>query len=278
MTLESNSRTNETNKLENLEAGTIHSSTGEGASVEGEERKLASIDHALKLGGIASIFAGLSYVAGFILFGVSLKDLFDEDKLSDTEKVAFLDNNKAVFYVANLLVYVLNGFLQIILSYTIHHYMSGTAKTELTQSPNRAQHYRNLASIFGFIWGSLVIAAGMIANGGAHVATKLYEDNAQSAATLWATIDAIYSDGIGGGNEIVGAVWVFLVSSLSFCSCGRPLFPKPLNILGLIAAASGVVTLVPGMDEATSIFGICMVVWYVLAGMWMLREAITKGR
>ena len=64
MTLESNSRTNETNKLENLEAGTIHSSTGEGASVEGEERKLASIDHALKLGGIASIFAGLSYVAG----------------------------------------------------------------------------------------------------------------------------------------------------------------------------------------------------------------------
>ena len=207
-----------------------------------------------------------------------MKDLFDEDKLSYTEKVAFLDDNKAVFYVANLLVYVLNGFLQIILSYTIHHFMSGTAKTELTQSPNRAHHYRNLASIFGFIWGSLVIAAGMIANGGAHVAIKLYEDNAQSAATLWATIDAIYSDGIGGGNEIVGAVWVFLVSSLSFCSCGRPLFPKPLNIFGLIAAASGVVTLVPGMDEATSIFGICMVVWYVLAGMWMLREAITKSR
>ena len=276
---EPKSQTQETNnKLENLEEGTIHESAFDAGVPAQEDAKISeSIGHALKLGGVAGIFAGLSYIAGFVLFGVSLKDLFDDHKLNATERVAFLKDNKVVFYVANLLVYVLNGFLQIILSYAIHQYLNITPKAGPTQGPTRGHHYSNLAAVFGSIWGALVIAAGMTANGGAHVATKLYDNDAQMAATLWASIDAVYSDGIGGGNEIVGAVWVLMISTLSFCSCGRASFPKPLNMLGVIAALAGIATLIPGLDEATSIFGICMLVWYILAGIWLFREAIWES-
>lgn len=264
-------------KLQNLEEGTIHTSTFEAAPTQEDTKMQESTRHALKLGGLSGIFAGLSYIAGFVLFGVSLKDLFDGDKLSATERVVFLKDNKVVFYVANLLVYVLNGFLQIILTYAINQYLTSATKAGSTQGPGRDYHYGNLAAVFGSIWGALVIAAGMIANGGAHVATKLYEDDAQMSATLWATIDAVYSDGIGGGNEIVGAVWVLMVSAISSCSCGRASFPKPINVLGVIAALAGIATLVPGLDEATSIFGICMLVWYILAGTWLLREAASEN-
>ncbi|CAB9500120.1 expressed unknown protein [Seminavis robusta] len=222
------------------------------------------IRHALALGGISSILAGVTYIVGFVIFGVALRDMFEEDKLSAVESVSFLKNNEEVFYTANFLVYILNGFLQVILSCVMYTYLLSEHKQN-----GRQEIYFQVTSVIGIIWGALVIAAGMIGNGGGHVAVNLYETDPVRAATVWMTIDAVYTNGIGGGNEILGAVWVLMVSFSSF-GCGRG-FPKPVNILGLIAGIAGVITIVPGMDEATSVFGVVMTVWYILAGMWLLR-------
>lgn len=224
----------------------------------------ANIRHPLALGGLAGILAGVTYIVGFCLFGAILRDIFEEDKLGSVESVELLKENEAVFYTANFLVYIFNGLLQVVFACVLYQYLS----KENANMPQR-QIYIQIAAVIGCIWGALVVAAGMIGNGGAKVAVNLYDTDPQRAATLWLTVDAIYTDGIGGGNEILGAVWVAMVSFLSW-GCGVA-FPKPLNVVGVVAGLAGLVTVVPGMDEATAFFGILMIVWYILAGAWLLR-------
>ena len=219
----------------------------------------------LVLGGIAGILAGITYIVGFLLFGLELKDLFDgENKtLGAVEAIQFLADHRAIFYLANGLVYILNGFLQIIVACAVYEYLQDSA-------PNRGySHVRAAVAAIGCVWGALIVAAGMIGNGGAHVAIQLLENgHFDRAATVWTTVDAVYTDGIGGGNEIVGAIWISWTSVLSFRDgC----FHKPINLLGVVAGIAGAVTVVPGLwDEATAVFGILMIVWYVLAGLTLI--------
>ena len=65
-----------------------------------------------------------------------------------------------------------------------------------------------IATPFGLIWPGLVIASGMVANLGSAVSAT-YARSAEEAANAWATIGTV-QDGIGGGVELVGGIWVLL--------------------------------------------------------------------
>ena len=74
--------------------------------------------------------------------------------------------------------------------------------------------------------------------------------------------------GLGGGNEIVGGLWVLLVSWIAL----RDVLPKALNYLGMIVGVAGIVTLVPALTEVGAIFGLGIIVWYIWVGIVLLRN------
>ena len=61
----------------------------------------------------------------------------------------------------------------------------------------------------------MVIASGMIANIGLTSVIEIGTEEPQKALTIWSSINVV-SEGLGGGNEIVGAIWVLLLSVATF--------------------------------------------------------------
>jgi hypothetical protein len=208
-----------------------------------------------RMGGIASIVAALTFLFGFALFVTTFEPLMT-DELSSTETVEFLMDNQTIFYVWNLVIYVLFGVMQAVLTLALADRLKSVA-------PGIAQ----ITAGLGLIWSGLVIASGMVANVGAATVIDLYAINPTQAGTVWATIDSVYK-GMGGGNEIVGGLWILLVSMAGL----RGVLPKALNYAGMLVGAAGIVTLVPPLTDVGAIFGLGIIAWYIWAGVVLVRS------
>ncbi len=73
---------------------------------------------------------------------------------------------------------------------------------------------------------------------------------------------------LGGGNELVGGMWILLVSVAAW---GSKRLPKGLNVLGVISAAAGLITLIPGLSDVGMIFGLGSIAWFAWTGVVLLR-------
>ena len=100
--------------------------------------------------------------------------------------------------------------------------------------------------------------------------------NPQQAATVWLAIGSIFN-GLGGGVEVVGGIWVIL---LSVAGLRGGYFGRGLHYLGYLVGAAGVVSVIPAAAEVSaSIFGLTQIVWFAWLGIAMLRRPVpvTQG-
>jgi hypothetical protein len=207
-----------------------------------------------KVGGFSSILLGLIYITAFIVYGGMLE--FPNTNATEIERLNFLSDNYLMLSTLNLISYVLFGILLAVLVVSLHQKI----KDDL---PNLSI----LASVFGVIWVGLVIASGMIANIGLNSVIEIGIEEPQKAISIWSSV-GIVSEGLGGGNEIVGGVWVLLLSIATF---KYTFFSKLLNLLGLLVALAGILTILP-FDVFKEIFGISQIVWFIWIGISMIRK------
>ncbi len=71
-----------------------------------------------------------------------------------------------------------------------------------------------MATTFAVIWSVLLLATGMISLVGQRAAVEFAADDRGAAVSLWSAVSAVH-EGLGGGIELVGAVWILLLG-LSF--------------------------------------------------------------
>ena len=124
------------------------------------------------------------------------------------------------------------------------------------------------ATAFGLIWAGLVIASGMIANIGNSTVIELFSENQDQAVMLWLALGTV-QEALGGGNEIVGGLWVLL---LSWAALRTSKLPKALNYLGVLVGLAGILTVAPNLDVLMDVFGLGQIVWFAWLGTVMLRE------
>lgn len=130
-------------------------------------------------------------------------------------------------------------------------------------SPAMAQ----TAAAFGIIWATLVIASGMVANIGTIVVVDLYGQDPALAAPVWLAIDTV-RNGLGSENEILGGLWVLLVSWAGLRSGA---LPRALKYFGVLISVAGLLTVIPALGEIGGIiFGLGTIVWFVWLGIVML--------
>jgi len=209
-----------------------------------------------KMGGIAALIEAGTFVFGFVFLFTLLAPLA-EGNLDSVENVTFLAKNQTIIYIWNLIIYVVFGLFLVVLALALFDRLK-------TDSPTLAQ----IATAYGLIWAGLVIAAGMVANIGTGVVVTLYDTNPAQAGSAWLAIDTV-RNGLGGGNEIVGGVWVLLVS---WAALQTRELPKALNFFGIIIGVAGLITIVPALGEiGGAIFGLGLIVWFVWVGIVMLR-------
>jgi len=81
---------------------------------------------------------------------------------------------------------------------------------------------------------------------------------------------SIIIEGLGGGNEIVGGLWMLL---LSLTALRAQLFSKTLNYLGILVGVAGILTIYP-LEIFKETFGISQIFWFLWIGISMLRKPV----
>jgi hypothetical protein len=207
-----------------------------------------------KMGGIAALYEATAYVLGIVFFIFVVDYSGDVDPV---QKVALLVDNQVSMVIMTLFVFVVFGVFLVILVLALYNRLKAG-------SPAIVQ----TATVFGFIWAGLVMASGMIFIIGMDNVVDLYGQDPAQAATVWLAIDSVF-DGIGGGVELVGGIWILLVS---WAALRAGELPRALNYLGLVIGVVGILTVVPALEVLTDVFGLSQIVWFVWLGIVMLRS------
>jgi hypothetical protein len=206
-------------------------------------------------GGVAALLMAAMFVVGFVSYLAFLAGSSFES--SDPAEVAgFLADNQALLSIWHVLIYIVFGIALIVLSLGLYARLSERA-TGLAQT----------ATAFGVIWAGLVIASGMIAVVGIGSVVNLYDVDPEQAGTVWAAISAVQF-GVGGGVEIVGALWLLLISWAALRS-GE--FSRSLNSFGMVVGGAGVLTIIPALEIFGALFGLGSIAWFVWVGLMMLK-------
>lgn len=211
-----------------------------------------------KLGGLAALAAAGTFLVGFyVYFTLLIPAGYGSLKVDALKHASFVVEHRALMYAWNLVIYVLFGMLLVVLALALYDILKPQAPALM-----------RVATAFALVWASLVIASGMIANiGVGMIATLLTKDSAQAAA-LWLSLMLVVN-GLGGGNEIVGGLWLLLVSLAALRSNH---LPRLLSYLGLVVSAAGLLTTIPPLQELGSVFGLGLIAWFIWLGVVLLRR------
>ena len=208
-----------------------------------------------KIGGIAAVVQAVAYIVGFVVMATLLNP-GDTEGWTSAQKLSFVLERKYIFQVWTIFIYVVFGIALVFLTVALREGLQGSSLDLM-----------KLATPFGLIWAGLVIASGMVGTVGLEAVAALHAQDAAQATSAWFTINAV-QDGLGGGVEIVGGVWVLLISAASFRSS---VLPRALSYLGLVIGVTGILTVVPSLGDLGAIFGLGQIVWFAWLGILMLR-------
>jgi hypothetical protein len=206
-----------------------------------------------KLGGIAALYAGVAYIAGML--GFLLVVGWPDDP---SQQVAVLANNQVTHHILYLIVYQIWAVFLVILTLALYERLKADAPVMM-----------QIATTIGIIWATVVMASGMIFNIGMDNVVSLYSTDPTQATTVWLAIESVCT-GIGGGNEMLGGLWMLLISWAALQARG---LPKILNYLGLGIGAAGILSALPGLSDVGLLFGLGQIVWFVLLGIIILRQS-----
>ncbi len=206
--------------------------------------------------GAGAFFAmPMCYIAMFLIFGVALS--FPQAE-SVSAKIAYILEQQSILSLAYTIGYLLFGCILLIGVQAIH------ARFNALSSP-----LLNTASAFGFIWVVLMMCSGMVALVGMNTMLSLFAKGSPHADTLFYVYTTVVN-GLGGGVELVGGLWVLLISLYGLKTAQ---LAKGLHVAGLAVGTFGVLTLfqsVPVMKEA---FGLSQIVWFIWMGFALLKSS-----
>jgi hypothetical protein len=206
-----------------------------------------------KAGGWAALYVAVAYVVAMPYFLLLVK----YPSVADPgEKVSLLVNNQGSMRAMYLLTYVIFGITLAGLALTLHRSLK-----------NEAPVLARMATVAGLVWAVVLVASGMIFNAGMSAVVQLHASDPGQAVAAWQAIEPV-AQGLGGsGGELLGGLWVLLVS---LAALRTKKLPRTLNWLGMLVGAAGIVSVVPALGDAGYVFGLLQIVWFVWLGVVLL--------
>ena len=211
-----------------------------------------------KTGGVAALIHGAAYAVAIVWFVILLLPLLNA---GPRQHMAFVADNQAIMYVAILISYWVPGSTLVVIALALYERMK-----------NGSPALMQIATVFGCIWAALIIGSGNLMLSDFGVVAKLYGNNPVQAETVWLGLDAVET-GIVSGNEIVGSMWVLLLSLAAMRTKGLPRGLNYLGVaLGVVGILTGILAFIPAVKDIIMIFGLGMIAWSAWVGIVMLRN------
>jgi hypothetical protein len=207
-----------------------------------------------KAGGFSALYLAAAYLVAmpFFLLFVKYQDVVDP-----AEKVAVIVREHASMQVMYLITYVVFGLVLAVLALTLYARLKDGAPTLATA-----------ATVAGLLWAVALVASGMIFNAGMAAVVGLHGASPTQAVAAWQSIEPV-AQGLGGsGGELLGGLWVLLLSAAALRTAR---LPRALGWLGVVAGAAGVLSVVPALRDLGYAFGLLQIPWFVWVGVVLLR-------
>src|SRR5450756_2246616 len=152
-----------------------------------------------KAGGFAALYIAVAYLAAipYFLVLVNYPSVVDP-----VQKVILLRDNYASMYLMHVLSFEFVALGLIVVTLALYQRLKERA-------PSTAQ----VAAVVGFIWACLLLASVMVFNYGMGAVVRLYATAPDQAVSAWQTIELVAEALGGSGGEILGGVWILLLSA-----------------------------------------------------------------
>ncbi len=203
-----------------------------------------------KMGGIGALIAAGTFVVGLVMFATLFTDFVSA--ATPAEAVEFIADNQLALHLWNITIMIVFGIALVPVVLAIGDRLRGA------HSP-----LARVASVFGLIWSGVMISTGIITNIAYATVADLHRTDPEMASTVWAGLDAV-TNGLGGGNEVLGGVWVL---GISVVALRERLFARWVNYLGAVMGVAGLITVVLTLDVVGAVFGLGLIVWFVAVGI-----------
>jgi hypothetical protein len=209
-----------------------------------------------KMGGVSALIHAAAYLVGIGLYVTVLSPILDADP---DQYLALLPDYQSLMYVWILIAYWVAAFCLVVVALALYERLKAG-------SPAMMQ----VATVLGLIWAGLIIGSGNLMLHDFGEVVRLYGIDPAQAETVWLALMTV-ENGIVSGNELIGGIWILLLSWAALRTDG---LNKALNYLGLVIGVAGIVSIIPVFTEvAVMIFGLSMIVWFVWAGIVLLRHS-----
>ena len=212
-----------------------------------------------KVGGAAALYLALALLAAMPYF-LLLVDYPDATTAED--KVALVVDNYASMYAVYIATYVLFGMAVAMLALALHDRLAG-----LAPSPVR------FATAVGLVWSVALVLSGMVFTYGMTAITDLHETGEAEAVQTWQAIEPVAMALGGAGGELLGGLWVLLLSVVTLRTRA---FPRMVSLLGLVIGVLGLTSVVPPLHDAGIGFGLLQIVWFLCVA-WLLTRTPQRG-
>lgn len=206
-----------------------------------------------KAGGVAALYIGLALLAAMPYFLLVVDYLSAE---SAAEKVALVVANYSSMYAMYLVTYVFYGIALAVLAFSLYDKLR-----------DRAPATMRVATAVGLVWSVALIASGMVFNYGMSTVVALTKTDPAQARVAWQAIEPVAQALGGAGGEILGGLWILLVSVVVLRSSA---LPRSLGWFGAVLGTAGIASVVPPLHDAAYAFGVLLIAWFVWVGVVLI--------
>ena len=213
-----------------------------------------------KAGGLAALYIALSLIAAMPFF---LLVVDYQGAATIAEKVALLVANYASMYAMYLASYVFYGIALGVLAFALYDRLQAHAPATM-----------RAATAVGLLWSVALVASGMIWNYGMTTIVALVKTDPTQAQTVWQSVAPVAEALGGAGGEILGGLWILLLSVVILRSGA---LPKMLGWFGIVFGVAGLVSVIPPLHDAAIVFGLMLIVWFVWVGVALVRTKATAA-
>ena len=179
------------------------------------------------------------------------------------DKVALVVGNYASMYAMYLATYVLFGVALGVLAFALYDRLQAGAPATT-----------RIATAMGLLWSVALVTSGMVCTYGMSTIVTLAKSDPEQARLAWQAIEPV-ALGLGGaGGEILGGLWVLL---LSWVALRGAALPKALGWFGVVLGVVGLASVVPPLHDAAIAFGLLQIVWFVWIGTALMTAKATAA-
>jgi len=212
-----------------------------------------------KAGGMSALFIALALFAAMPYFLLVVDYLSAE---SAAEKLALVIANYTSLYAMYLVTYVLYGIALAVLAFALYDRLR-----------ERAPGTMRVATAIGLLWSVALVTSGMIFNYGMTTIVELAKTDPTQARAVWQSVEPVAQALGGAGGEILGGLWVLLLSVVALRS---GFLPRLLGWFGVVIGVAGLSSVVPAFHDAAIVFGLMLIAWFIWVGIVLLRTKATE--